>query len=59
MDLKDQKIQTLKTIAQCFILNDLKISKMEYENTNIGEIWQEERDDCDIINIMFKSKQDI
>ena len=54
-----QKAQTLKALAQNFILNDLKLSKQEYANTIVTKIWQEERQDCEIINVTFKTKTDI
>ena len=54
-----QKAQTLKALAQNFILSDLKLSKQEYANTNVVKVWQEERSDCEIINVTFKTKADI
>ena len=54
-----QKQQTLKALAQNFILNELKLPKDQYLNTNINKIWDEERQNCEIINVTFKEKQDI
>ena len=54
-----QKQQTIKALAQHFILNDLKLPKQQYLNTNISKIQDEERQNCDIINITFEEKEDI
>merc|ERR1712059_195725 len=54
-----QKQQTLKALAQNFILNELKPPKDQYLNTNTNKIWDEERQHCEIINVTFKEKQDI
>ena len=61
MDLTNdqQKAQTLKVLAQNFIIFDLKLSKQEYANTNVVKVWQDDRSDCGVINVTFKSRADI
>ena len=55
----DQNIAAMKTVAQHFIIQTLQMPKDQWINTKIERIWQEEREDCEIINITFKSKSDI
>ena len=37
------------------LLSELKLSKQEYANTSITKIWQEERQNCEIINITLQN----
>ena len=59
MPANDQKIAAMETVAQHFIIQNLKMSREQWSNTKIERIWQEDREDCEIINITFKSKADI
>ena len=51
LNQNQQKQQTLKALAQNFILNYLKLPKQQYMNTNILKIWEDERQNCEIINV--------
>ena len=49
----------MKALAQNFILNDLKLPKDQYQNTKISKIWDEVRQNHEIINVTFNGKDDI
>ena len=61
MSLSDnnQNIAAMKSVAQYFVINNLKISKENWTNTEIEAIWQDTNRDSTVINIRFKIKQDI
>ena len=56
---EDQNITAMKSFAQFFVTKSLQMSKENWINTDIESIWQETKRDNIVINIRFKSKNDI
>ena len=56
---KDQNIAAMKSVAQYFVLNNLKMSKENWVNCDIEAIWRDTNRDNTVINIRFKTKNDI
>ena len=56
---KEQDIAAMKSVAQYFVINNLKMSRENWINTEIEAIWRDTNRDHTVINIRFRTKQDI
>ena len=58
----NDKVKTsiaINTIVSAFMYQDLKMTHNDWAKVNISSMIQEDRDNCDVINITFKEKSDI